>query len=66
MIETTRDRYIIHCDQCADVEEIETAEVDGWRGMIEEIKALGWRIFKEGADWHHDCPSCAEERRHER
>ena len=65
MIEQNRTRYIVHCDSCPEVEEFEKAYLDGWRGLIEEIKAGGWRLTKLGDEWLHACPSCKDDRRHE-
>lgn len=60
MISRDGGNIIINCDGCS--EDYDTGESD-FRGAIEEIKEVGWRIGRneDDSDWVHFCPSCREE-----
>lgn len=52
--------FVVYCDECSD----ETHETDAeeWGDMLAEIRAEGWRVYKDDAgDWTHACPSCVED-----
>ena len=47
----------ITCDRCS-TEFIEI-EVDSFIGAVEELKELGWNVFKnEDDEWTHTCLEC--------
>ncbi len=60
MIEQDGDfgHFVINCDECPESVEIHE---DGWSGMIDALKELGWRTFKDDSGgWNHVCPACVE------
>ena len=50
--------FEVECDFCSWVEEI---PAENFRETTKEMREIVWKIFKEGSDWFHKCPSCAEE-----
>ena len=48
--------YEIYCDFC---EYWRAVDDDDFFAVIEEVKAEGWKIFKDDDDWKHKCPDCA-------
>ena len=46
------------CEDCGD--ELFGGCTDDFIEFVEYIKEEGWRIKKDGADWIHICPTCAE------
>jgi len=48
----------VTCDGCG-----ETDDIDGvgfFSDFVDEIKERGWRIGRDGGDWTHTCPDCAD------
>lgn len=52
--------FDIECDFCGMSTE---SDADSWQGMIEDIKAQGWRTFKKDGEWVQKCASCIERSR---
>lgn len=61
----TRDggEIVFNCDSCPEF--VETGEED-FQEAFALAKRDGWRARKEGAEWVHDCPSCAEDRKNKK
>jgi len=56
MIDKSYELYIPVCDGCGEtLEECYTFE-----GAVDEAKANGWKITKDGDEWLHICPDCLE------
>lgn len=49
--------FFVYCDRCSHWTEV---SVDTWREMMDEIKAEGWQVRRDGDGWEHICPSCVE------
>lgn len=56
--DSTAGAFTIMCDNCSN--EIEV-EANAWCDMIDEIKAEGWRTYKNGDHWLQKCPVCVRE-----
>jgi hypothetical protein len=51
--------YKCVCDDCG--YEMPSDGMDDFEDFVEEVKAEGWRMYKDkGNDWVHICPTCAE------
>jgi Fe2+ or Zn2+ uptake regulation protein len=57
MLTTIRDRYVVECDSCAEIQELE----DDFDMSRAQMKSLGWRAVKHGPEWTHLCPDCKED-----
>lgn len=69
MITRDGDGFVCTCDDCGDVEAIDGADlpaVGRWQAMIQELKAMQWRIVKKRDGWAHFCPVCDDAWRDER
>lgn len=51
----------VHCDGCPDAQEFYGVS---FKGMVNRIKAKGWRMIKRYQTWCHYCPACVENKRH--
>lgn len=58
MFEQRHGIFTIYCDErkCQESEEFDTD--NDFRSFIDEAKAAGWRVYKDGSNWAHKCPSC--------
>lgn len=62
-IERSGGGFDVSCDNCpAGFERFERDDVDGFSGVVAEIKRQNWKIQKVGREFIHLCPSCARER----
>jgi hypothetical protein len=59
MIRTIRGEFVATCTECG--EEHFGGTQEDFRAFVEELKAEGWKIRKEGDTWEHICPECSEE-----
>jgi hypothetical protein len=62
MIEPDNDlgTYTIICDMPACGTE-NTYNADSWQDFIDQAKEDGWKIKRNGDEWEHFCPDCAQE-----
>ena len=58
-IERNGDTYTPTCDYCGDELPAEWDFYDA----VNAKKEAGWKIVKDGADWHDYCPECYDEMR---
>lgn len=49
--------FTASCDFCSNY--IDTDE-DEFLSAVERIKRLGWRVFKQGGEWFHQCEDCQD------
>lgn len=49
--------FDVSCDTCSFIDVIDAEE---FSEVVAKIKSDGWRISKDGNEWTHTCPSCAE------
>ena len=59
MIHRDKGELVVECDTCG-TEDYGGCQ-DDFRAFVEQIKAAGWRIKKDGQTWTHLCDSCAQE-----
>ena len=51
--------FEVYCDFCPEDTYMDFGR-DEWSDMIAELKADGWKIFKDDdGNWTHKCPDCA-------
>jgi hypothetical protein len=50
---------LIQCDEVGCNNEIECH--GDWQSCIDEAKAAGWKVRRDGAEWTYTCPEDAEE-----
>ena len=55
MIDRQHGEIVYECDSCT--ETLETCEPD-WNDAKRQFDDAGWRAYKAGADWVHECPKC--------
>ena len=60
MIRKSKGEYVAECNDCE--AEAFGGTQDDFRGFVDDIKAEGWIVKKDGDEWQHFCPSCSEER----
>ena len=58
MIDRQGGVIVIECDVC---DETFTGDSNEWREVWPQAKRIGWRAEKDGDEWIHTCPGCAEE-----
>lgn len=58
MIYKDKGEFVCECNDCGEKEYGGT--VEGFRDFVDQLKAAGWKIRKDGAEWQHACPSCQE------
>lgn len=58
MIRTVKGELIAECDECSEEQPGGTLE---FREFINDLKGREWKIKKDGDNWVHLCPTCAEE-----
>lgn len=58
MIQFRHGDYEASCDFCAHGHESGVA--DDFSGVVQQIKAFGWKVSRDGNDWSHKCPDCAK------
>lgn len=61
-IERDGDQIEIACDDCP-AGLGKTYERDEFDVMVEDAKALGWRISRVDGRWRHRCPKCSRDGR---
>jgi hypothetical protein len=57
MIRRDSGELMAECDDCGSPEYAGTLE---FREFVDELKAMGWKIRKDGEEWTHTCPTCLE------
>ena len=55
MTRREKGELLAECDGCG--EEFPGGVLE-WQDFIDDLKANGWRIHKEGEEWQHHCPEC--------
>ena len=55
--EEFQDCFVWRCDDCGLV--VEFPPRDFW-GCKDEIRARGWRFFREEGTWFHSCARCTK------
>ena len=58
MIRTTKGELVAECNECGVEHYGGTLE---FRDFIADLKDCEWKIVKDGDEWRHLCPMCAEE-----
>lgn len=61
MIERLDDKIELCCDECRNSAG-RTFDRDDFDVMIQHAKDEGWRIFKQGKRWKHNCADCRDDR----
>ncbi len=56
MIRKEKGELIAECSECG--EDFPGGVQDDFRAFVEELKAAGWKIKKDGDEWLHICPEC--------
>lgn len=58
MFEQHNGVFTIYCEErgCSESESFDTD--NDFRSFIDEAKADGWKVYKDGDNWAHKCPSC--------
>jgi Fe2+ or Zn2+ uptake regulation protein len=57
MLTQSKGIYLVECDNCGNVEELE----DDFESSRAAMRRLGWTATKHGPDWTHTCPECQED-----
>lgn len=57
MLRNDGDEKVVECNECGAEEYSGTLD---FRGFVYDLKKEGWKIRKEGDEWIHICPTCAE------
>lgn len=58
MIRKVKGELVATCTDCG--EEHPGGCQDDFAAFVQEIRDAGWRIGKDGDEWWHRCPACAE------
>ncbi|BAQ16072.1 hypothetical protein [Methyloceanibacter caenitepidi] len=53
--------WTVRCDFCDAEECVPNGNAETFFDVIDLIKKLGWRVFRMGREWKHQCPKCREE-----
>ena len=62
--DTDINAYVASCDEpgCTYEAEFDRAVYD-WDAMVEDMKANGWKTWREQGEWRHICPAQHGKRR---
>ncbi len=56
MIDKQGRRFVVECDSCD--ETLSSEEGETFTEFWNNVKSVGWRAKKIGAEWVHGCPQC--------
>lgn len=59
MIRKSKGEYVCECTDCG--AEQYGGTLEDFREFVDELKAGGWLVVKEGDEWCHYCPDCLQE-----
>lgn len=60
-IRRDKGELVAECENCGAEEyggTLDPSSQDDFRQFVADLKAQGWRVYKDGEDWCHDCPTC--------
>ena len=60
MIERLEEKIELCCNECG-VSAGRVFDRGDFDIMIQHAKDEGWRVFKVGRDWHHNCADCRDD-----
>lgn len=56
MIRKSKGEFVATCEDCG--AEFFGGVQDDFRAFVEDMKAEGWQVRKNGEDWEHYCEDC--------